>query len=234
VSALLIAGAVAFFAMGGMGDNDNTPTVSPTAALPVAASVDTPTPIKTRVSPTNTLTPVPTGTSTPAPTPLICQDSVEPEFSERYAATALGCPRGEGVKGTKSDQRFAMQEFESGWMFWRRDKGRIIYVLFDNGRKWERFQDPYIDGQPVNIDCQPPEDRDRPERGFGMIWRDELGGCAEAVQSIGWGKGREGHVGAVVQEFDAGVMIMLNPDQDPELYLLSFSGTDPSSGHWTR
>ena len=76
----------------------------------------------------------------------------------------------------------ARQAFERGQMVWERD-GRSILVLRDDGT-WQGFTDDWTEGQPsVDATITAPEGLVQPARGFGKVWREQLGG-PEA--EIGW------------------------------------------------
>ncbi len=76
------------------------------------------------------------------------------------------------------DTAGAEQQFEHGFMIWVESEDRI-YVLFDDdifSPKWASFTDEWADGQPINDpSLTPPTGLYQPERGFGLVWREEQG-----------------------------------------------------------
>ena len=174
------------------------------ACAPQRPPEETPVP-----SPTSTVEP-PTPTPTPIPTPtLAC--ALEPigEFREAWISE-LGCPEDE-----EKVIWCAWQEFEHGDMLWRIDTGKI-YVLSLEGSvrgSWQEYDDPWVEGKyPVDLDPDivPPPGLVQPKRGFGLIWREQLGGPRS---DIGWALMEEEGLCAVVQSFEKGVMFRYNPEE---------------------
>jgi len=198
----------------------NTPTPEPPAT---AVPTDTPTPLPTDTAtlvPTDTPTPEPTATSmptdtptpeptaTPAVTPTRCPIPTAPEFVASYAEMqreyGWGCPEREAVTTNA-----AGQAFEKGAMLWHEG---TIYV-FDYSQGDEEFsarvyiyEDTWEESQPSNDPTlTPPPGLFQPIRGFGKVWRTQLGG-PEA--KIGWGVEEERGYQTTFQYFDGGIMII--------------------------
>ncbi len=155
-------------------------------------------------------TPTPMAGPTSAPrtqaTPTAC--SIPPaEFNARVHKEAqiagkLHCPTS-GAVSTEA----AYQPFEYGLMFWRADE-KAIYVLEADGR-WARYPDTWDRSQPpTDLDLAPPAGLLQPVRGFGKVWREQLGGPGA---STGW---------ALVEE------------QGYELLAQPFAGGQVLSGPW--
>lgn len=160
-------------------------------------------------SPIPTATPsMPTPTAIPTPT-LSCAFEPVGEFRGAWSSE-LGCPKDE-----EKVIWCAWQEFENGYMLWRIDTGKI-YVLSlagaDRGN-WQEYDDPWEEGKyPIDIDpdIEPPPGRQQPKRGFGLIWRERLGG---PKSDIGWALMEEEGLCAVVQPFERGFMFRYNPEE---------------------
>jgi len=97
----------------------------------------------------------------------------------------------------------AEEAFERGRMFWREDN-REIYVLHDD-YTWQDFADTWQEGQPQDDpNLTAPPGLFQPKRGFGKVWREELGGPASQV---GWATEEERGSTGVVQAFDGGTIL---------------------------
>jgi uncharacterized protein with LGFP repeats len=134
---------------------------------------------------------------------------VAPVAYAAYAQAAdLGCPTSEAAT-----TRGAVQPFERGWMYWRADS-REIYVLDwqpfaqrldDPSHRWMVYPDTFVEGEPEQAGLTPPfNDLNEPKRGFGRVWRDQLGG---PQARIGWGKTPESAASLVIQGFARGLVI---------------------------
>jgi hypothetical protein len=174
------------------------------ACAPLRAPEETPVP-----SPTSTVEP-PTPTLTPIPTPtLAC--ALEPIGEFRAAwSSEIGCPEDE-----EKVIWCAWQEFESGDMFWRIDTGKITVLSLEGADwgSWQEYDDPWEEGKyPVDLDPDiiPPPGLVQPKRGFGLVWREQLGG---PKSDIGWALMEEEGLCAVVQPFEKGVMFRYNPEE---------------------
>jgi hypothetical protein len=112
----------------------------------------------------------------------------------------LGCPATQDT-----DIPLARQIFERGFMVWRGDQYAIL-VLNDNGT-WHSFADTWQAGQPeMDSTLDPPQGTQQPVRGFGKVWRDELGG---ASAQIGWATEGEQSMSGSVQEWDGGLTLRI-------------------------
>jgi hypothetical protein len=90
----------------------------------------------------------------------------------------------------------AEQRFENGRMIWLQEipgestsagmaEGPLIYVLYDEGPfpRWVRFADTWTDGQPESDPAIiPPPGLYQPIRGFGRLWREDVG----VRDRLGW------------------------------------------------
>jgi len=123
----------------------------------------------------------------------------------------LGGPGGSLGYATGEEQELwsALQSFERGLMIWLDQlHGDEIYVLTygrdERHGTWQRHADTWHEGDPASAGLTPPEGRLEPIRGFGQLWRQELGGPDAPV---GWALAAEqGYVGAV-QPFEHGLML---------------------------
>jgi hypothetical protein len=161
-----------------------TPTPpTPTQAV-VTVTHDTPT--ATLIPPTNTptLTPIPTTPLPPIETPTTCSFNPSDTFYRVWQAerSRLGCALNEVKVFT------AEQPFENGFMFWREDRERFVYVLCKKKGTWQSYVGTFQEGDPETGGCSPPPGLQEPRRGFGQIWRDELGGLNS---EIGWATSQE-------------------------------------------
>ena len=74
----------------------------------------------------------------------------------------------------------AVARFERGHMVWRQDRS-LIYVLYDEGQ-WTGYPDTFSPGDPEKLGLTPPPGLLEPIRGFGKVWRMQLG----VAQRLGW------------------------------------------------
>ncbi|MFB0538207.1 MAG: hypothetical protein ACETWR_24870, partial [Anaerolineae bacterium] len=171
-----------------------TPTPTPTvnmAATQTAIAVEVKATVLAQASATTgassptpmrrppTATPIRTRTPTSRPsTPTPCGVKPSSKFYNVWQANQkhLGCPIREIKVFT------AEQPFENGFMFWREDQPPYIYVLHNKGT-WHRYIGTFAEGQPETAGYSPPPGLQEPRRGFGQVWRDELGG---PDSEIGW------------------------------------------------
>ncbi len=152
---------------------------------------------------------------TPPPTPLPSPTPTRPAATAtpcavtpvRFAAIwadrrdRLGCPL-----EAEREVILAEEAFERGRMFWRGDSGEI-YVLHDD-HTWQAFADTWQEGQPQDDpDLTAPPGLFQPKRGFGKVWREELGGPAS---QIGWAREEERGGTGVVQAFSGGTILWSN------------------------
>ena len=145
--------------------------------------------------------PPPTATVTPptaTPAPLACP--TEPErfrAAWQQAGERLGCPEEPAQQLT-----LAEQPFERGRMIWDSQRQQI-YVLSQSGR-WQAFADTWREGvDPAYDPALSPPPR-QPQRGFGKVWREQLGG-PEA--EIGWATAVERAVNGWRQAFEGGELV---------------------------
>jgi hypothetical protein len=97
----------------------------------------------------------------------------------------------------------ARQWFQNGQMIWRQDQ-RWIYVLTSD-RRWEGYADRWVEGDPPNDPAlMPPTGLQQPARGFGLVWREQLGGPKAAV---GWALEKEQGVTGLAQEWQYGTVL---------------------------
>lgn len=178
--------------------------------------VETPVP-----APTPTATPPPTEApprivpTTPSPSPTPCLQAVGPAFAPlaTLAQAFLGCPAGGAAGGYA-----ATQPFQQGRMFWREDQ-RVIYVLTADGN-WFWAADTWDESQPpYDASLTPPEGLIQPVRGFGKVWREQLGGPAAA---IGWATQEEAGYEASWQYMALGLLLT---DDEGRIYALRGDGT---------
>ena len=148
--------------------------------------------------------PPPTPPPSPTPTAPVVTPTPCAVATLRFAAMwadrreRLGCP-------VEAEREVALAEesFERGRMFWRGDS-REIYVLHDD-HTWRDFADTWQEGQPQDDpDLVAPPGLLQPKRGFGKVWREELGG---PVSQIGWAREEERGFTGMVQAFDSGTIL---------------------------
>jgi tetratricopeptide (TPR) repeat protein len=148
---------------------------------------------------------------------MFCALTVDRTFAETYRKSRvkalLGCPIAEAIT-----LNAAIQPFEAGLTIWNANE-RAIYVL-SSDNTWARYNDTWDESQPdIDPSLTPPEGLQQPVRGFGKVWREQLGG-AEA--SIGWAKGAEQGYTTMTQSFENGQMIVGN---DGAILILYADGT---------
>ncbi|MFL7791954.1 MAG: Ig-like domain-containing protein [Anaerolineae bacterium] len=118
----------------------------------------------------------------------------------------------------------ATQPFERGRMIWvdylQEDTVYVLsYGADERGGTWEKYVDTFREGDLESSGLTPPEGKLESIRGFGKVWRDELGG---PDAPIGWALTPEqGYVGEV-QFFEHGLMLW-NP-LDGTTYVLLDDG----------
>jgi hypothetical protein len=123
----------------------------------------------------------------------------------------LGGPGGTLGYATDAMQELwsATQPFERGRMIWVDHlEEDTVYVLTygtdENGGTWQAYVDTFREGDLESSGLTPPKERLEPIRGFGKVWREELGG---PNARIGWALAPEqGYVGEV-QPFEHGLML---------------------------
>ena len=103
-------------------------------------------------------------------------------------------------------------------MIWSADE-RAIYVLH-SANTWASYNDTWDESQAQSDPSLiPPADLQQPIRGFGKVWREQLGG-AEA--SIGWAKEAERSETITRQYFEKGQMMV---GSDGVILVLHADGT---------
>lgn len=167
-----------------------TPTQAPPIPTPRPGASPAP-----KATPTRT--PAPKASPTPKPCLLVPAAPFVSTYAQGRTGERLGCPSA-GLATTPA----AFQPFERGQMFWRGDE-KAIYVLNADGT-WARYVDTWDASQPAyDPSLAPPEGLWQPVRGFGVVWRDHLGGPRA---SIGWAFAAEQPKELVVQRFAGGQM----------------------------
>jgi hypothetical protein len=161
--------------------------------------------------------PAPTPTPQVTPSLTLCGVSPADPFAMAYAdgdaAARLGCPIAEATATGA-----AWQPFERGLMFWRADR-RTIDVLHTDGR-WVRYEDTWDESQPADDpSLVPPAGLWQPVRGFGKVWREQLGG---PQAEVGWGLGPEQGYEMLAQSFGGGQMFL---EAMGEVFVLYADGT---------
>jgi hypothetical protein len=140
-------------------------------------------------------TPVPP-TATPVPT-ACASEPARFHAAWQQVRGRLGCPETEAQA-----LMLAEQPFEQGRMIWVSTEQRI-YVLHASGR-WQAFADTWREGVDPAYDPALPAPPQQPQRGFGKVWRQELGG-PEA--EIGWATAAERSVDGWRQPFEGGLLL---------------------------
>lgn len=187
---------------------------TPTAATPTAraaAAAPSPSPTAT-VTLTPTATPTrPSPTATPARQATSTPEVIQPVrgFGLLYrsspdVAARLGraCEAERGVD-------MVTQPFQGGLLLGRGDQKEIIALLKDG--RWRSYPDTFEGPDPT------PSAAGEPVRGFGKIWRER----PELRSAIGNTTASEQPVGAVVQQFERGLMIWT---ADRTIYVLYATG----------
>lgn len=166
-------------------------------------------------------TPAPRPSPTPTSVPVAC--AIEPERFHavwQQVSQRLGCPE------QPAEQVFmAEQPFERGRMIWDSSQTQI-YVLPDRG-SWQAFADTFVEGVDLDYDPALPPPPQQPQRGFGKVWREQLGGPEAA---IGWALESERPVNGWQQRFERGLLIWTDAALEGEegtgtAYLLYDDGT---------
>jgi hypothetical protein len=162
---------------------------------------------------------VPTPTSPPAPVGCTIDPARFASVWQRVGAQ-LGCPQ-----QPAEQVPLATQGFERGSMIWV-SSTRQIYVLMESGH-WQVYDDTFVEGvDPAYDPAQPPPPQ-QPQRGFGKVWREQLGG---PQSTIGWALEAERAVSGWQQRFDRGLLLWTDttPAEAAEpgtAYLLYDDGT---------
>jgi hypothetical protein len=109
----------------------------------------------------------------------------------------------------------AGQHLEHGLMIWLDQLHEDhIYVLTYGATRtsgdWQVYEDTWREGDPVSGELAPPERLFEPIRGFGRLWREELGG---PDASLGWALAPEQGYTGLIQPFEHGLMLWNPLDQ---------------------
>jgi hypothetical protein len=162
--------------------------------MPVEAETRPPQP-----APTPTGAPIRAPTSTPEPAAIPTEGSSEPGlFGDvwQVAGDRMGTP----VQAAEQ-LLLAEQPFEGGTMIWD-SSGPTIYVLLSTGT-WQAYDDTYVEGVDVDYDPALPPPPQQPQRGFGKVWREKLGG-PESL--IGWALEGERGIEGWRQAFEKAIL----------------------------
>jgi len=114
--------------------------------------------------------------------------------------TKLGCPT-----ANEKSVWAAEQAFQGGYMYWREDL-QDIYVLYNNGT-WQSYDDTWTSAEPEwDTNIVPPAGYYQPKRGFGKVWRNNVG----VRNGLAWATTEERGFNASLQQFEGGVMLWSN------------------------
>jgi len=151
---------------------------------------------------------------TPPPVPTPCALSVDERFAiSGEVAARMGCPSAPAI-----ETWIAWQSFEKGTMLWRQDLS-LIYVL-QQDMTWSAYQDTWTEAEPVDDPTLvPPAGLRQPVRGFGKVWREQLGGPSA---KIGWATAAERGFTTLIQTFTLGTLIR---GEEGTVYALYTQGT---------
>lgn len=172
-------------------------------------------------------TPAPRTTAKPAPeaTPTVASAACPSEPVQfaalwKQAQDDLGCPNHQA-----EEVALAEQLFEQGRMIWD-SSIRQIYVLMEAGT-WQAFEDTFVEGVDAAWDPALQAPPRQPQRGFGKVWREQLGGQQAA---IGWALAGERAISGWRQRFEHGLLVWTDTTLDKAAipgtaYLLYDDGT---------
>lgn len=81
----------------------------------------------------------------------------------------------------------AYQRFEHGFMIWFGPEA-AVYVFYDDPKIWQWHRDKFGEGDAESDpSIQPPSGMLQPVRGFGLVWRTDIGpGTASVREALGW------------------------------------------------
>jgi photosystem II stability/assembly factor-like uncharacterized protein/DNA-binding beta-propeller fold protein YncE len=172
---------------------------------------------------TSSVLPAPTPQPPRAPTPAPTTCTSEPARFRvvwEQSGARLGC-----LEQPAEPVFLAEQSFERGRMIWD-STDRQIYVLHGAGT-WQAFDDTFEESVDPAYDPSLPPPPQQPQRGFGKVWREQLGG-PEAT--IGWALEMERGVDGWRQWFDHGLLVwtdaaLAGAEADGTAYLLHDDGT---------
>jgi hypothetical protein len=110
----------------------------------------------------------------------------------------LGCPdQASAVQVT-----FAEQPFEYGRMLWDSETVQVLVLSFAG--TWQAYDDTWVEGVDPAWDPALPPPPEQPQRGFGKVWREQLGG---PNAEIGWALEGERGVDGWRQSFENGLLV---------------------------
>jgi hypothetical protein len=113
------------------------------------------------------------------------------------------------------------QKMQGGVFFWREDT-RTIYAMANNGT-WRAYADTWQAGiHPEAWGYNPPAGLYEAIRGFGKLWREQLGGPTGV---FGWGLEPERGFTGTVQAFEKGLML---ENERKEIFVLF------NTGNWVK
>jgi hypothetical protein len=136
----------------------------------------------------------------------------------------LGCPVSKEMPAS-----MASQPFEHGRMIWIGPDAGLselqseVLVLDQEGAgvqqgAWQRYPDTWQEGQPESDPAiTPPAGLYQPIRGFGKVWREQLGGPQAAsgnpATGIGWAIAPEQGLDGLVQRYEHGWVVRLDGER---------------------
>lgn len=168
------------------------------------------------------LTPLPVATSAGTVNDIDCAYWPPGGFGTLFSAQAtlranLGCPAGNPPDVLQLDA--AVQRFERGFMLWLNQTPPRIYALYNEGSRFESFEDRYADA-PVTPQAPPEPRLSAPISGFGGVWR-----TFNQVQGfLGWAVQPETGSEATYMRFERGFMVWLTARPET-IWVLYTSGT---------
>jgi uncharacterized protein YkwD len=122
----------------------------------------------------------------------------------------------------------AEQQFEQGTMLWVAETG-LIYVLYADGQQpqWQVFVDEWQAGDPIDDPgLVPPPGLYQPQRGFGLVWREQ----PQVQDRLGWAVAAE-------EGYETAVQATSYPLYN-QLYLLAADDQvwrlGPEGGEWEK
>ncbi len=189
-----------FVKIGKVGQPTFTPSKPTDGGTQPAKPKDTTTTTTKPADTTTTPKPKDTTTTQPITKPQPCAKSAASWLAARFDAnlqSALGCPTDDA-----RDTFVAVQPFQHGTMIFRGDS-RQIYALMQDG-SYRAFNDTWNSDQPEGGFVTPPPNLLEPKRGFGKVWREQLGGAGAA---IGFATADEQGMTGQVQNFERGLAL---------------------------
>ena len=142
------------------------------------------------------------------PSAITAQCELPPAYAAQLRDVDLGCPVGEATTVAG-----AFQPFERGWMYWRGDTGEsyvLVWTPFAHrlgvaAHDWTVYPDTFVEGESEDTGLVPPiSNASEPRRGFGKVWREQLGGPEGRIK---WAMAPETAVPLLVQPFERGLVL---------------------------